>query len=91
MEIAEGQGVTPKALLDRPQLLPGSDFYMTAYQELQTERSIGMALGPIPWSSIVSYAKSSGITDEDDIQDFLTIIRALERAADRFDNRKDAR
>lgn len=89
--IAESQGVTPKALENRPVPIQGMDFYFDAYSQLQTERQIGMAVGDIPWGSIVKYAQFHGIENPDDIQDFITIIRAVERALSEFERGKNGK
>ena len=83
MLIAEEQGVTPKALIERPEILPASQFYLSAYQDLQHDRPVGMALGSIPWSSIVAWGKFHGVDDPDDIDELITIIRAIESAEPR--------
>ena len=38
-------------------------FYMQAFEELSTERSIGLSLGPVPISSIWNYCDRYGIVD----------------------------
>lgn len=51
-----------------------------AFWELSSDRSIGMALGPIPWSSIDRYAARFGIADGDEFEQFLHFVRALDGA-----------
>ena len=79
MLIAVEQGVTPRALSEKPELLQGSDFFMQAYQDLVTDRAIGMSVGPIPWSSVLRWGRHNGL-DQDDIEELNTIIRTVERA-----------
>ena len=63
---------------NRPQLLPGLDFFFQAFTELQTERQIGMAAGPIPWYSIIKWAEFHGLKDPDDIDVLMRHIRSME-------------
>ena len=44
-----------------------------------------MALGPIPWSSIVRWAEINGIADLDEITVLIGNIRAMEAADREFD------
>lgn len=63
--------------LKRPALMPGLDFYLSAFNELSTCRPIGMAAGPIPWTAIVAYAQSYGMDEE--AEDYLRqMVRALD-------------
>jgi len=67
----------PKFLDDEPLLLPGDEFYMTAFYRLDTCRSIGMSYGPIPWRDIVMYADREGL-DSDLVQLFVYVIRSMD-------------
>lgn len=60
----------PDALKNPPELLPGLDFYLSAFHTLNSCRSMGMGLGPIPWTSVVEYGKMYCTTREsfDDLQ-----------------------
>lgn len=46
----------PDKIANAPELLPGLEMYLTAFNRLSTCRQIGMGLGPIPWTSIGVYA-----------------------------------
>lgn len=87
MEIALSQGVEPRALTKRPVLLDGLDIYLKAFQELLSDRTVGMAVGYIPWSSIHKWAVLHGFTDPEDIATFTRYIRALENEARKEDNK----
>lgn len=52
---------------------------MKSFHDLSTERSIGMGLGPIPWSKIVEYADWYGL-EPDVIEAFVDIIRTVDVA-----------
>ena len=45
--------------------------------ELSTDRSLGMAEGPIPWSAIDMYASRHDIVD-DDYERFSYLIRSMD-------------
>jgi len=67
--------------------MKGLEFYLEAYKELLTERSIGMAAGQIPWSSVQHYARVHGLNcEETDI--LLHHIRALEQVDFEFEESK---
>jgi hypothetical protein len=56
-------------------MLPGNEFYWHAFQDLITDRPIGMATGSIPWSSLNEYHKRY---DCGEFEKFAQIIRALD-------------
>lgn len=69
----------PSRIANAPHLLPGLDLYYTAFLQLGTCRSVGMGLGPIPWTALNDYALRHGIDDEEfDI--FVTLVRRLDAA-----------
>jgi hypothetical protein len=72
------KGLVVKALENRPIILPGLDFYFSAYVDLCCDRPAGMGLSPIPWSSIINWCKLHGIHDIDDISTVIRYIRKLE-------------
>ena len=55
----------PPKIANKPILAIGLDFMYKAFRELSTDRDIGMAEGPIRWSSMDSYAARHGIVDFD--------------------------
>ena len=65
--------------MEEPLLLPGDQFYLSAFHELSTTRAIGFSIGPIPWDKIVSYAASVGL-DDDLQEDFHQLIRVLDNS-----------
>lgn len=72
-------GKEVKALENRPVLQPGLDVYIAAFTDLYADRQFGMAVGPIPWSSIIKWCHVHGIYDINDIDVFIRHIRALEK------------
>lgn len=80
-------GANVKLLNEAPELGRGLHFYLEAYYELLTERQIGMAVGFIPWSSILRYAQYLEL-DENEFEVFQSHIRALECADRDFEKDK---
>ena len=70
--------------------MPGLDFYLEAFGELQTERPIGMAAGQIPWYSVLIYAEHHGVDDPDEFDRFLKLIRAMEMVKMQHEKEKAA-
>lgn len=50
------------------------EFYLEAFKELSSCRSVGMALGPIPFTAVVEYVRYYEIEDVD----FHYLIRRLD-------------
>lgn len=67
----------PEWFENEPVVDIGDDFYMKSFYDLGTERSIGMSLGPIPWSKIVAYASHYGL-EPDVTEAFVDIIREMD-------------
>lgn len=76
--VAKGKPL-PDWYVDRPEGAPTDEFYMAAFADLSTERSVGMTIGRIPWSKIVKYAEFSGL-DRDVGFAFVAIIRKVDEA-----------
>lgn len=64
---------------NKPVLGLGLAFFMDAFIELDTDRDIGFGLGPIPWSSMHTYAMAHGLTGEI-YHDFMYLVRKLDTA-----------
>ncbi|WP_109049309.1 hypothetical protein [Azospirillum sp. TSA6c] len=71
-------GIDPNALDHEPDPDPYLDWVFTAFRRLSTCRSMGMAAGHIPWTAITAYAASCGIEDEDEVDDFVDLIIAMD-------------
>lgn len=61
-----------------PELLPGATDVYSAFWELSSDRQIGMAVGPVPWSSIDRWLRRKRVTDAADIQVFIRLIREMD-------------
>ena len=70
-----GAGI-PEPIRDAPRLWPHLLEYYTAFIELSTDRTIGMEVGPIPYSSLAMYADRF----EFDVEDFVYILRQMDLA-----------
>lgn len=89
--IAKGRPL-PDWYLDQPEIAPGDDFYLRAFNNLGTCRQIGMSVGPIPWDRCIDYAERAGL-EPDLIDAFVSVIRAMDAAyldwLDKQPKRKD--
>jgi hypothetical protein len=69
----------PDWYLNKPFTDFQGNWYLNAFYELSTNRSLGMSIGPIPWTAITEYATYHGLSRlTTDI--FHIIIRALDNA-----------
>jgi len=58
--------------------MQGLEFYIVAYQELQADKSVGMSVGFIPWTSIKAWADHHSI-GYDEFETLLCYIREIEK------------
>lgn len=63
-------------------------FYWQAWRELSTDRAMGMAPGPIPFTAIDAYATRYGIEDIDFFERFRRMLRELEEEYFEYDAKK---
>lgn len=78
-----------RAINNKPVLIEGLEFYLTAFCELQSERPVGMTVGQIPWSSIINWCDFHGLKDSDDVDTLIRYVRAMENALIKhFDEKK---
>ena len=63
-----------------PDIMPGGELFHQAFWELHTDRPIGMQVGSIPFTAILTYAQWSDITEAGEFDLFLACIRAMDRA-----------
>lgn len=71
-----------------PDLPQNLELYWRAFQDLSTERQIGMAVGNIPWSAIEKYGEKLGM-DADGIETLHYHIRNLEAADHEYEKSQD--
>jgi hypothetical protein len=70
-------GQIPDRIANRPRLILGLELYFLAWFDLDSERSIGNALGPIPRSKIAEYADEYHLTPEQK-EDMIYLVRELD-------------
>jgi hypothetical protein len=70
------EGLDVPAITERPTLI-GHEWLWEAYLSLNSCRSYGLSVGPIPWSAIEMYAASESLTQS---ERFLlhTVIRKMD-------------
>lgn len=69
----------PEEILNRPQLYPGLELFYEAFNELSSCRSIGMGIGPIPWTATNVWADHKELQGEQ--REYLFYhIRAMDNA-----------
>ena len=76
-------------MLNRPELMPGLKFYFDAFNELCTERQLGMAVGLIPWSKIMEYGKHYDL-EHYELDRLLKYVRVLESTMQKNIDKKKA-
>ncbi len=58
----------PASLRDKlmgcPDLPPGMELYVEAWEALNTERSVGFGMGPIPWSACRAWCRDRGLSGD---------------------------
>lgn len=54
----------PGKIANAPSLELGLDLYLSAFFDLESDRQIGMGIGPIPWNVVNEYAKTYHFDDE---------------------------
>ena len=69
----------PQWYLDEPEVYPADYFYIKSFDDLNTCRSFGMSIGPIPWRDIIEYAHYQNLEDNF-IDHFVSIIRIMDNA-----------
>lgn len=67
----------PEKIRDKPRLRVGLEFYWRAFWELSTDRDIGMAEGPIPWTAIHWWAARHDIRGEE-FDRLVLLIKAMD-------------
>jgi len=68
----------PKSIENAPELWPGLELYLTAWYDLDTTRSIGFGVGPIPWNAVESYCTAHNM-DESQRARMHRMIREMDK------------
>ena len=53
----------PRAIENAPELWPGLELYLKAWYDLDTTRSIGFGVGPIPWHAVEAYCSAHNMDE----------------------------
>lgn len=69
----------PDRILNAPELQLGLELYLDAFFDLDSERTHGFGLTPIPWSSIKGYAEAWEF-DEEQTRDLLFLVKKMDQA-----------
>jgi len=69
----------PDSIVNAPELSLGLQLYITAFFDLDSERSYGFSTGPIPWTSIKQYAVAFEF-DNEQTEDLIYFIKAMDKA-----------
>ena len=69
----------PDRIANAPRLMPGLDLYLNAFFDLDSERTHGFSLSPIPWGSIFAYGSAYGF-DKEQQDDLIYFVRKLDQA-----------
>lgn len=69
----------PDWYLDEPDYTPSDVFYLKAFWDLHTCRSMGFGPGPIPWNHIVAYSEFAQL-DCSNAHAFVDIMRQMDAA-----------
>jgi hypothetical protein len=67
----------PERIINAPELRLGLRLYFNAFFDLDAERSHALALTPIPWTSIMHYARAYEL-DEEQTEDLVYFIRYMD-------------
>jgi len=73
---------------DRKPFIEPFIFYVEAFNELGTCRYSGMGLTPIPFTSMVEYAKIMGV---DNFHEFHTLMRIMDNTLLDMESKKNAK
>ena len=69
----------PDKIENKPVLTDGLGLYYRAFTDLNSDRALGMAEGPIRWTAINSYGYRHGFI-EDEFDRLVDIVQAMDRA-----------
>lgn len=79
LAVEQQTGETPKALQNKPRLLPWLDWVWDAYWVLDSGRPIREgSVGKIPMTEIAAYLSVFDVGDDEAKRSFITMVRALD-------------
>lgn len=68
----------PDAIANAPEVETGLEFYLQAFLDLDSSRSLGLSMGPIPWTAINEWAKRHEVEDQEDFDDLVYMVSRLD-------------
>jgi hypothetical protein len=77
----------PDAIANAPELDPSLGLFWSAFWDLNSCRSAGMALGPIPWTAMQQWCTLYGVSGEQQA-DLEFLVGQLDAAFLKWSNRK---
>ena len=78
----------PDKIANKPILRDGLGFYFKAFTELNSDRALGMAEGPIRWTAVNQYGYRHRIFD-DEFDRLVEIIKNMDEAYLKFRAKKE--
>jgi hypothetical protein len=67
----------PERIANKPEIKPGLELYWKAFQDLSSDRDVGMGVGPIPWTAMHNWAARNHIRG-DDFERLVMVLRGLD-------------
>ncbi len=67
----------PERIVNSPELLFGSDIWLNAFLDLDSNRNLGFGIGPIPFNSIIEYGKFFHFSERQN-QDLVYYVRRMD-------------
>ena len=89
-QAARAKAPLPDRIANAPVLHQGLELYLDAFFDLDSDRQVGQALLPIPWSSVIRFAEVYEL-DNEQRDDLLFFIRCMDNAHIDRVNKKNAR
>lgn len=68
----------PQRIQNAPQLLPGLEFFLSAWVELSPDRPVAMSEGFIPMASMVAFSKLYELSQEE-TKELIFFVRELDK------------
>ena len=78
----------PDKIKNAPELNIGLMFYWKAYQDLTSDRDVGMGVGPIPWLSMDSWGARNRVRG-DDFERLVAILKDMDATFMEHNSRKN--
>lgn len=67
----------PDKIANKPEIKTGLELYWKAFQDLSSDRDVGMGVGPIPWSAMSTWGARNHIRG-DDFERLVLVLRGLD-------------